>query len=126
VSEHPRGRKRRPGLHGTQSVAPFAVLAAGGTGPLPDMLRHDYFAHGAFGHRRRRSGARPDDRRGTIAWEQACTANAATISAGVAREPEHRAHLLAPRLLADRHRYSRGAASSVLVGATVVPRFAGH
>jgi uncharacterized protein YkwD len=61
-----------------------------------DMLRHHYFAHGAFMQRLRAFGARGPFVGENLAWGAGSYAAAATIVKEWLASPEHRANLLRP------------------------------
>jgi len=112
--------------HGLQSVHLSPVLARAARAHSTDMLRHDYFAHGAFGPRMAAFRVPGPTIGENLAWGTGLYGQAPTIVQEWLASPEHRANLLRPG-------YSRigiGIARGSFLGsggATVVTAdFAGH
>jgi uncharacterized protein YkwD len=105
--------------HGLQPVRLDPRLERAATIHTQDMLRHDYFAHGAVSARLQVVGARGPVLGENLAWSSGADVNAAAIVRLWLESPEHRANLLRPGF----RRIGIGAATGSFLGcadATVV------
>ena len=80
--------------HGLRALRVDTTLARAARAHSTDMLRHQYFAHGAFVQRLSAFGARGPHVGENLAWGVGSYATASAIVRSWLASPEHRANLL--------------------------------